>query len=108
MEILLLGILLFFIIFFAVRWAISPLIPQEKYEEQNMNDFNLVKLRDIGVFDNNELEEVIRLFGNRQEQNEYDRYKKILYDLYRLRFLDDETYEEKQELLYEYYKQRNE
>lgn len=52
----------FAIIYFAVRLAISPLIHRSDDIDTFSQDTGLAKLRDIGILNDTQLEEVIELF----------------------------------------------
>ncbi|GAA0716413.1 hypothetical protein GCM10008905_00820 [Clostridium malenominatum] len=94
-SVLLLSVLLFFIIYFAITLAIKPLLNEQVKTIIDEQDFGLVKLRDISVLSSTELEEVIKLYQKKgvkkEEYEEYRRYAKILYDL---KEMDYFTYKE--------------
>ena len=98
----------FFIIYFAVRLAISPLINEpDEIDKSNQNN-GLVKLRDIGVLSTIELEEVIALFNNKGSEKEdyeqYIKYVKALNELVKMGYFNDEELSSRINKLKEYYK----
>jgi hypothetical protein len=107
-AILLLGIILFFIIYFSVRLAINPLVKKQNEPSISDNNFGLNKLRDIEVLSNKELEEVIMLYQNQsragKNSEQYNKYAKVLNDLKEMKYLDDEQYLIKLSKLKAYYK----
>lgn len=110
MEFLLEIFLLFLIIYFAVRLAISPILNRlseaSNYEEYK-DDTGLVKLRDIEVLNNVELEEVIKIYkdkGSKNKSNEqYLKYSKVLSELKDMGYFTEEIFIEKQRILKKYY-----
>lgn len=90
------AILLFAVIYFAVRLAIIPLIPTPDEDITYKQDFELVNLRDIDILSPSELEEVIELYQNRDAENEdneqYQKYVKILDELKEIGYFSDEAY----------------
>ena len=64
--------------------------------KQDLQVVGLVRLRDIEVIDNDELEKIVRFYQNRgiQKENyeEYKKYVKILNELRDERYLTDEDY----------------
>lgn len=112
-QILILSVWLFAIIFFSVRLAINPLLkkPEEESEEEKAQDFGLIKLRDIEVLSNDELEEAIKLLQNKgapkKEESNYEQYQKyevILYKLIEMGYFTADQYLNKIEKLKDYYK----
>ncbi|HVJ50209.1 hypothetical protein [Desulfitobacterium sp.] len=103
-------ILLFIIIYLAVRLAINPLIPKTTELEIDENDVSLVKLRDIEVLTNTELEEVIELFHSKSVKNEdrrqYENYSKVLNELRESGFFTLEEYAKRMEKLNNYFNKR--
>lgn len=101
-----LSFILFIIIYAAVRLAINPLIPKST-DSENEDDDGLVKLRDIEVLTDTELEEIIELYHNNSVKNKekvkYKKYSKILNELKEIEFLTDEEYANKKKKLDEYY-----
>ena len=97
--------ILFIIIYLAVRLAINPLIP--KTIELENDDVGLVKLRDIEVLNNTELEEIIELYHSKSIRNkdrqQYEKYSKVLNELKQIGFFTHEEYGERMEKLDEYY-----
>lgn len=101
------GLFLFGIIFLSVRLAIAPLIPDDILEVHNLNDVGIVKLRDIGIFNNEELEEVIKIYKgkgtNKRTSIECQKFTKVMLELKNLGYLTEEEFEVKSELLNTYY-----
>lgn len=101
-------ILLFAIIYFAVRLAIIPLIPKPDEDITYKQDFGLVKLRDIDILNPTELDEVIELYQKidiKNEDNEqYHKYVKILDELKEVGYFTDESYSIRVNKLKEYFK----
>lgn len=63
--ILILSIFLFAIIYFAVRLAIAPLRDRKEETTSYKQEMGgLVKLRDIGALNPDEIEEVIKIYNN--------------------------------------------
>lgn len=95
-SILLSGIFLFAIIYFAVRLAIIPLINEEDEDITYKQDFGLVKLRDIDILSPSELDEVIKIYYSKGIQNssneEYHKYAKVLNELKSCGYFTDEEY----------------
>ena len=107
-TVLILSALLFVIIYFSVRLAIGPLLnkPDEVITENK--DFGLVKLRDMEVLNDTELEEVIELYQNKIDRKEdyeqYQKYEKVLNELKDMGYLSDEQYSNKITRLKKYFK----
>lgn len=106
--ILVYSILLFIIIFLAVRLAIQPLIKNANNIAVNEeSELSLVKLQAIGVLDNDELEEVIQFYNQKKvsskKMKELERYTKVLSELVRQGILTQEEYSRKMEKLRNYY-----
>ncbi len=100
----------FLIIYFAVRLAISPILkrlPEATDYEEYKDDTGLVKLRDIEVLDNVELEEVIKIYekkGNKNKNyNQYIKFNKVLSELKEIGYFTEETFIERQRILKKYY-----
>lgn len=106
--ILLASLLLFIIIYSAVRLALSPLM--EKPEEINTDsqDLTLVKLRDIEVLNDTELEEVIELCQkksiSKEDHEQYKKYAKVLNELKQMGYFTEEQYFDKLNKLKDYFK----
>ncbi|MEA4902552.1 hypothetical protein [Desulfitobacterium sp.] len=102
-----LSFLYFVIIYAAVRLAINPLIPKSTDLENDKDDDGLVKLRDIEVLTDMELEEIIELYHNNSVNNKekvkYEKYLKLLNELKEIEFFTDEEYANKKKKLDEYY-----
>jgi hypothetical protein len=106
-SIFLLTILLFAIIYFAVRLAIIPLINEPEEDIIYKQDFEFVKLRDIGIVTPIELEEIIELYKNRDVKNEdnvqYQNYVKTLNELKEVGYFTDEEYSTRIDKLKKYF-----
>lgn len=106
-TIILSSILLFAIIYFAVRLAISPLLKKQEEVITDKQDLGLVKLRDIEVLNNTELEEIIALYQNKgakkKEYEQYYKYEKVLEELKEISYLSDDEYSIKIGKLKNYY-----
>lgn len=64
-AIFILSILLFAIIYFAVRLAVAPLLNKSEESISYKQDFGgLVKLRDMEVLNPDEIEEVIKIYNS--------------------------------------------
>lgn len=105
--ILLCSILLFVIILIAVRLAINPLLNKQDKIIPESKDFGLVKLRDIEVFSNSELEEVIELYQNmgvkKKDYEQYQKYVRVLKELKEMGYFSDEQYSSKMNRLNNYF-----
>lgn len=107
--IILFSILMFSIIYFAVRLAIQPLLLlQQKEETLEQQDFGLVKLRDINILNNDELEEIIELYNKKfvkkDEYEAYQKYANVLSELKELGYFTNEDYLDKMAKLKNYFK----
>jgi len=107
-AILVYPILLFIIIFLAVRLAIQPLIQGTNDVAVNEEgELSLVRLRDIGVLDNDELKEIIQFYNQKKvsskKMKELERYTKVLSELVGQGILTQEEYSERMEKLRSYY-----
>lgn len=103
-RLLLYVIILFFIIYFAVRIAITPLIGEElKHEESS----DLIHLRDMGVLTNEEMEDIISVNKIKLEEERliesHLRYIKILTEAKDRGCIDDENLNNKLEILKQQY-----
>lgn len=102
--------ILFIIIYLAVRLAINPLIPKpiELEYTDSESDVGLVKLRDIEVLTNTELEEIIELYHGKsvksEDKQQYEKYSKVLKELKDIGFFTYEEFTERMEKLNEYYR----
>lgn len=110
MEFLVYVFIPFLIVYFAVRLAISPILkrlPEASNYEEYKDDTGLVKLRDIEVLDNVELEEVIKIYKDKGSKNksheQYQKYSKVLSELKGIGYFTEETFIEKQRILKKYY-----
>jgi hypothetical protein len=96
-----LAFLLFLVIYFAVRLAISPLIKVEEIEEKS--EFSLEQLKDMRVFDDDEFKKVIQIYQKRSYEErckeEFLQYAKILNELKEMGHLSETICEEKMEKL---------
>lgn len=101
------AILLFIIIYSSVRLAIKPLLPEITETEIDKSDDGLVKLRDIEVLSNIELEEIIELYHSKsvktEHRQQYEKYSKVLNELKEIGFLTHEDYNERMEKLKGYF-----
>jgi len=107
-SIFLLAILLFVIIYVAVRLAIKPLL-EEPYEDVKFKrDNELARIRDIGIIRPNEYDDVIELYRNRdadKADNElWLNYGKVLDELKEIGYFTDEEYSRRIEELKSYFK----
>ncbi len=93
------SILLFIIIYLAVRLAINPLLSKQDDADTYKESYGLVNLRDIYVLSNTELEEIIELYqkkhDNKQANKQYQKYKLILEELKEMGYFSDEQYDNK-------------
>jgi len=99
--------ILFIIIFAAVRLAISPLIYPAETDKKDVDESGLIKLRDINVFTNDELNDVIQIFYNKgyenKEQEKYLKYTQVLIELKEIKYFTEEDFNDKMEKLKNYY-----
>ena len=104
----LLIILLFAIIYFAVRLAIIPLMNETDEDNIYKQDFGLVKLRDIEILSPTELDEVIEIYekiGAEDENYEqYKKYEKVLNELKEIGYFTDKVYSSRIDKLKKYFK----
>ncbi|MCY6485550.1 hypothetical protein OW763_14540 [Clostridium aestuarii] len=107
-SIFLSGIFLFVIIYFAVKSAISPLLDKHDEVITDNEDFGLVKLQEIGVFSDNELKEVIKIYNNKslkkRNWEQYQKYEKVLRILKEEGYYTDEQYFSKLDKLKNHFK----
>ncbi|MFL0247153.1 hypothetical protein [Candidatus Clostridium stratigraminis] len=100
-------ILLFTIIYVAVRLAIIPLLYKPEEDVTNTQESGLVKLRDIGILSNDELEYVIKLYQDRHAHNrkyeQYQKYAKVLSELKEIDYFNDEEYSSRIDKLKRYF-----
>lgn len=98
---------LFVIIYAAVRLAINPLINKSYKVIKNKQDVNLIRLRDIGVLSNEELENIIDHYQNENEKNknseQYQRYNEVLNELLKKGYFSNDEYLNKREILNDYF-----
>lgn len=106
-EVLISYLIWFFTIFLAIRLAIVPLIKQQQ-KPIRQHDSALIKLRDIDIFDNDELEEVIDLYQKKiQKKEETEHYIKlanILDELKEMGYFTEEEARIRMDKLKEYFK----
>lgn len=102
------SIILFIIIYLAVRLAIRPLLKKPQKIITHNNDFGLDKLRDIGVFSDTELGEIIKIYNNKSVKKEnhehYQKYAEILNELKEMKYYTEEQYYSKIDNLKNYFK----
>jgi hypothetical protein len=106
-QVILWLLLLFFVIYCSVRLAIRPLI----YKKNEINDtepgLKLEKLRDIGVLNVEELDEVIEIYSKKISEEkldrQFDKYSKILEELRKVNYFSDDEYIIKLEKLKSYF-----
>ena len=100
------SILLFFIITIAVRLAINPLLNKEDEIISESEDSGLAKLRDIGVLNNSELEEIIKLYQSNKNRNyeQYEKYERVIKELKEIGYFSDKQYSNKMNKLNNYFK----
>lgn len=106
---IILGIIAFFILtYFAVWLAIRPLLNKINEIHPYDNKVELIKLRDIGIFNDAELEEVIKLFQNRnaskEDYEQYIKHVKILNELNKMGYYNDEERSQRLNKLKEHYR----
>lgn len=105
-TLLLWAAMLFLIIFAAVRLAISPLIEKKYIIDQESRD--LVKLRDIDVLSDSELEEIIEFYQKKNLKNkdyeQYQKYSSALKELKEIGYFSEEKYSNKMDILNDYFK----
>jgi len=90
------SIVLFFIIYFAVRLAIRPLLHKSDETITDKQDSGLAKLRDMDVLSTNELEQVIKLYQQRgikkESYEEYQKYATVLKELNKIGYFTEDVY----------------
>ncbi|GKX68551.1 hypothetical protein [Inconstantimicrobium mannanitabidum] len=78
-EFILIIIIIFIINYCATMKAINPLLDYVDNNIKHKKECDLVKLRDLKILDDNELEDVIKLVKKRNEEREqYESYNKCL------------------------------
>jgi lipopolysaccharide/colanic/teichoic acid biosynthesis glycosyltransferase len=104
----LISIVLFAIIYFAVRLAIIPLLRRQVKITTDEQNFELVKLRDMDILNNTELEWAIKKYQNKNDKNEgyeqYQKYAKILDELKEMGHFTDKRYCSRLDKLKEHFK----
>lgn len=99
-------ICIFIIVYAAVRLAISPLLVKEGYYENSGT--GLIKLRDMGILNNDELDAAIEFYGSKNipqgASAKYHRYEKVINELMQIGYLTDEEYLYKVDKLKKYFK----
>lgn len=103
--ILLLGLFLYFIIFFSVKAAIIGALSSNKPRKYNSEQVSLVKLRDMGVINNEELENICKFYNNKSKTKNVarDKYYKILYELRDSGHINEDDFKNKVEQLDKFY-----
>lgn len=104
-----LSIFLFAIIYFAVRLAIAPLLHRnEEAASYKQEVGDLVKLRDIGVLNPDEIEEVIKIYSGigikKENREQYEKYVKVLKELKEVGYFTEEEYGIRLDKLKKYFK----
>lgn len=106
--ILVYSLLLFAIIYLSVTLAINNSLNKPEEPLSLSKNLGLIKLRDIEVLSNNELEEVIKLYQDigtkRKNYEEYEKFLKVLNELKEMGYLSDKEYSIKLNKLKEYFK----
>lgn len=101
------SIILFGVIYFSVRLAINPLLNKQEEPIKDNEDFGLVKLRDIAILSDAELEEVIGLYKNKgvkeEDYKQYKKYEKVLNELKEMGYFTEEQYSAKVDKLKKYF-----
>lgn len=99
---------LFLVVYFAVRLAIQSVLNNPDEIVKANKDSGLVGLRDIGVFNNDELKDIISLFQNKgiwkENYKQYLKYVKILKALKEMGYFNEEQYSNKMDKLKKYFK----
>lgn len=97
-EFFLISIVLFAIIYFAVSLAINPLLRRqgEIITDTGNQNFKLVKLREMKILSDAELEWAIKRYQNKNDKSQgydqYQKYAKILNELKEMGHFTDERY----------------
>ncbi|MGE5627913.1 MAG: hypothetical protein ACM3X7_07320 [Solirubrobacterales bacterium] len=108
LGIIILVIFIYFIVYSAVSLAIRPLLVKEDDDIYEDSDLGLVKLRDMGIFSNEELEEAIEFYGSKDIKKgasaQYQKYEKVIHELMQIGYLTDEEYLYKVDKLKKYFK----
>lgn len=101
----------FVIIYLAVRLAIDPLIPKDREVDVSQQDQGLIKLRDMEVLNNDELEEIIQIFSDKSMENKDHqqllKYSRVLDNLKEIGYFTDEEYMKRMAKLKNYYNDNN-
>lgn len=102
-------VFLFAIFYFAASLAVRPLYKRlEELTLREQQDSGLVKLRDFGVIDNDELEEIIEIYRNQEsgriKEEEYQKYLNVLNELKETGYFTEEVYALKAADLRQHYK----
>jgi hypothetical protein len=101
------GLILFAIIYLAVRLAVEPLINKPEENLVRKESHGLVHLKDIGIFNDEELRAVVNLYNGmptKEQYEQYNKYSKILKELRELEYYTEEQYLSKLSQLKEHYK----
>lgn len=106
-DIIISGLIMFLIIYLAVRAAISPLI--SKAEPIDLSEGELLKytrLRDMGILDNQDLEDINKLYCQMKDKaikaNQYSDSVEVLKELKEIGYFDEQTLKSKIKLLDDY------
>lgn len=104
-------LILFLIIFWAVRLAVKPLITSSEFknqDDQNNNEQGLLLLRNVGILTEVEYIEIIEAFSKKasreKKKNQFLMYIDVFNQLKEMDYFSDEQYEEKINKLKKYYK----
>lgn len=100
-------VLHFIIAYLAASIAIYQFFKKPKKSTSENQDIGLVKLRDIGILSNTELEEIIKIYNDKSSNSEnykqYKKYEKVLDELKEIRYYNDEQYYNKIAKLKQYF-----
>lgn len=111
--ILLLAVLVFFTSYFTVKSTVQVLLNRPKNILKSKPDLNLVQLsliqlKDIGVLNNEELEDIIEIYEtkgfSKKEPEQYLDYFKILNELKELEYFSNDVFNDKMSKLKKHYK----
>ena len=90
------SIVLFLIVYFAVRLAIRPLLYKPDETTTYNQDAGLAKLRDMDVLSAAELDQVIKLYQQRgikkESYEEYQKYATVLKELNKIGYFTEDVY----------------
>ncbi|AFS79044.1 hypothetical protein Curi_c20400 [Gottschalkia acidurici 9a] len=89
-------IMIFITIYLSVKLAIRPLLNKSDVATVNDQESELIKLRDMEIISNIELEDLINFYKKEDEKRDnyiqYKKYEKILEELRNIKYLKDEEY----------------